>query len=100
MMTLPTSVFSPKHLGLAVHINQRFPSRKLSEHLYGRGYIIPYSELQHFLTSAAVHVSSQQQKTPSGGFIPPEIILKQQGGKLIVAIGDNWDHNERTTDGK
>lgn len=95
-----TAVPSPKHLGLAVHVHQQFGSRKLVEDLYALGYTISYTELLRFLTSAAVHVSSTQQATESGGFIPPEIVSRNNGGKLIVAAGDNWDHNERTVDGK
>ncbi|WAR16171.1 hypothetical protein MAR_030765 [Mya arenaria] len=38
--------------------------------------------------------------TPSGGIVPDNIASKQRGGKLVVAVADNWDHNERTVDGK
>lgn len=98
--TLVSSVFSPKHLGLSVHLHHDFGSRKLIEDMYCLGYGISYTELRHFLTSAAVHVTSTQHITPSGAIIPPEIIPRNCGGKFIVAAGDNWDHNEKTPDGK
>jgi hypothetical protein len=41
-----------------------------------------------------------QQVTPSGALIPLDIPPRNTGGQLIVGAGDNWDHNERTTDGK
>ena len=68
--------------------------------MYALGYGIPYTEWRQFLTSAAVHVSTIKPGTPSGGIIPPEIVHRQRGGRLIVAASDNWDHNERTVDGK
>ena len=98
--TLMTSVISPKYLCISVHFHHDYGSRKLIEDLHMLGYGISYSELRHFLTSAAIHVSTNQPGTPSGGVIPPEIASRQRGGKLIVAAGDNWDHNERTVDGK
>ena len=63
-------------------------------------YCISYSELRQFLTSAAVFVSSSQEITPSGAIVPHEITPKSQDGKQPVGVGDNWDHNERTVDGK
>ena len=98
--TLVTSVLSPKHLGLSVHLHHDYGSRKLIEDMHSLGYGISYTELRHFLTSAAVHVTSTQQITPSGAIIPPEIVPRHSGGKLIVAARDNWDHNEKTPDGK
>ena len=98
--TLGTPVVSPKHLGLSVHFHHDYGSRKLIEDMHALGYGISYTGLRQFLTSAAVHVSTIQPSTPSGGIIPPEIVHRQRGGRLIVAAGDNWDHNERTVDGK
>ncbi|MEW8548471.1 MAG: hypothetical protein AB2693_33630, partial [Candidatus Thiodiazotropha sp.] len=95
-----TSVFSPKHLGLSVHLHHDYGSRKLIEDMYSLGYGISYTELRQFLTSAAIHVTSTQHFTPSGAIIPPEIIPRTSGGQFIVAAGDNWDHNEKTPDGK
>lgn len=97
---LSTSVMSPKHLGLAVQLHHDFGSRKLVEGIHSLGHCISYPELRQFLTSAAVHVSSGQQPGPAGSLVPPELVPIDAGGRLIVAAGDNWDHNERTVDGK
>ena len=99
-MTLATSVASPKHLGLAVYLQHEFGSRKLIDLMHGMGYIISYTELCRFLTSAALHVSNQQESTATGSHIPPELTRRDDGGKFITAATDNWDHNERTVDGK
>ncbi|KAH3872115.1 hypothetical protein DPMN_035329 [Dreissena polymorpha] len=64
------------------------------------GYSISYPELRKFLTSAAEHGMNRQRVTPSGGIVPSHIAHRSQGGELIVAVADNWDHNERTVDGK
>ena len=98
--TLCTSIFSPKHLGLAVHLHHEFGSRKLIEDLNALGHCVSYAELRRFLTSAAEHIYIEQTVTPSGAVIPPEIVPRTNGGQLIVGAGDNWDHNERTPDGK
>ena len=98
--TLCTSIFSPKHLGLAVHLHHEFGSRKLIEDLNALGHCVSYAELRRFLTSAAEHIYTEQTVTPSGAVIPPEIVPRTNGGQLIVGAGDNWDHNERTPDGK
>lgn len=99
IMTLASNVFSPKHLGLAIHLHHEFGSRKLVEHLSYLGHCVSYGELRRFLTSAAVHVSNTQT-TASGCFVPRELQTREKGGKLIIGVGDNWDHNERTVDGK
>jgi hypothetical protein len=49
-----------------------------------------------FLYSAAEHSIKNQKITSSGGIVPNDIVSKQAGGKLIVAVADNWDHNEWT----
>lgn len=98
--TLATSKLSPKHVGLAVHFNHEFGSRKLIEDLYAMGYCMSYDELRRFLTSAATYVTTNQAHTASGAIIPPELIPKASGGKQVVCVADNWDHNEKTVDGK
>ena len=97
--TLATSAMSPKHLGLAVYLHHEFGSRKLVEHLSSLGYCISYSGLRCFLTSAVVYMNSTQN-SESGLFVPPQLRSKDMGGKLIISVGDNWDHNEQTVDGK
>lgn len=64
------------------------------------GYYMSYDELRRFLTSAAIHINSNQQQTPSGALVPKEIIPKSAGGNQVICVADNWDHNERTIDGK
>ena len=98
--TLNTKVISPKHLGLSVHLYHEYGSRKLIEDMHVLGYGISYTELRHFLTSAAIHVAMQSKLTPSGALVPQEVKSTEEGGTLILAAGDNWDHNERTPDGK
>ena len=98
--TLCTSIFLPKHQGLAVHLHHEFGSRKLIEDLNALGHCVSYAEHRRFLTSAAEHIYTEQTVTPSGAIIPPEIVPRANGGQLIVGAGDNWDHNERTPDGK
>ena len=64
------------------------------------GHCVSYDELRRFITSAAEHIYGEQIITPSGAVIPPDIATRADGGQLIVGAGDNWDHNERTPDGK
>lgn len=97
--TLATSTMSPKHLGLAIHFHHEFGSRKLVEHMFSLGYSVSYSELRRFLTSAALQVSATQTAR-YGSFVPPQVLPKESGGKMVIGVGDNWDHNERTVDGK
>ena len=98
--TLATSIFSPKHLGLAINLHHEFGSRKLIDDLSCLGHCVSYDELRRFITSAAEHIYGEQIITPSGAVIPPDIATRADGGQLIVGAGDNWDHNERTPDGK
>ena len=100
IMTQATSVLSPKHLGLAVHLHHQFGSRKLIEDLHALGSCMSYSELRCFLTSEATYITTKQRITPAGAIVPPDIVPKRRGGRQVVAAGDNWDHNERTIDGK
>lgn len=95
-----TSVYSPKHLGLGVHLYNDHGSRKLIEDMYRAGYTISYPEIRKFLTSAATYIMTNQEITPSGGIVPSELIHKDQGGKQVIGAGDNWDHLERTVDGR
>ncbi|XP_052801704.1 uncharacterized protein LOC128232273 [Mya arenaria] len=64
------------------------------------GYGISYSELRMFLSSAAEHAIKTQCITETGGLVPDNITHKRDGGQLVVGVADNWDHNEKTTDGK
>ena len=89
IVTLATSVASPKHLGLAVYLQHEFGSRKLIDLMHDMGYIISYTELCRFLTSAALHVSNQQESTAAGSYIPPELTRRDDGGKFITAAADN-----------
>lgn len=100
IIALSTSVMSPKHLGLATHLHHEYGSRKLVDTMNSLGYSISYTELRRFLTSVAVHITSGQDQGPAGSLIPPELVSKDNGGQQIIAVGDNWDHNERTVDGK
>lgn len=100
IVTLATSVASPKHLGLAARLHHDYGSRQLVDDMYHMGYSVSYTEVRRFETSAAQHVCDQQICTPSAAYIPPEITPRDRGGQLIVVVADNWDHNERTTDGK
>lgn len=45
-------------------------------------------------------MDKQQETTDIGSYMPPEIIPISEGWQLIVAGSDNWDHNERTVNGK
>lgn len=83
--TLISSVITPKHLGLTVHLHHTFGSKKLIEDLSVIGHTMPYSEIRHFLTSTAVHMSHSQEITPSGGLVPLNIRPRVDGEKLILA---------------
>lgn len=98
--TLSSCVITPKHLGLTVHLHHTFGSKKLIEDLSVLGHTMPYSEIRHFLTSAAVHMSHSQEITLSGGLVPLNIRPRVDGEKMIIVAGDNWDHNEHTLSGK
>ncbi|XP_060579912.1 uncharacterized protein LOC132736731 [Ruditapes philippinarum] len=98
--SLVSSVNSPKHLGLSVHLYNEFGSRHLVEDMSNLGYGISYSELRMFLSSAAEHVIQTQRITKSGGLVPENISHINDGGQYIVGVADNWDHNEKTVDGK
>ena len=101
IITESTSIWSPKHLGLAVHLYHEYHSRELVEDLYNLGHCISYTELRCFLTSAAIHATSTQTVTPSGAIVPrQEITPKDEGGTQVSCVADNWDHNEHTVDGK
>lgn len=100
IITCSTSKYSPKHLGLSVHLHHMFGSRGLIENMYNMGYGISYTELRRFLTSAASFIRSMEPPFASGAFIPPEMSHIEDGGKQIVAVADNWDHNDHTVDGK
>lgn len=60
---------TPKHLGLSVYLHHSYGSKKLIEDLHAHGYTWSYTEVRHFLTSAALHMSSAQDQTPSGRVI-------------------------------
>ncbi|WAQ97425.1 hypothetical protein MAR_030115, partial [Mya arenaria] len=95
------SVITPKHLGLTVYLHYTFGGKKLIEDLNVHGYTLPYTEVRHFLTSAALHTISSQQKTPS---VPCSMLMEDGHSRprndLIIAAADNWDHNENTLSGK
>ena len=96
-----TSIISPKHLGLAVYLHHEFGGRTLVDSLqHAMGYCISYTELCRFLTSAAEHINASQEPTSTGAYKPPEITSRNEGGHLIIAVADNWDHNESTADRK
>ena len=100
IMTMVTGNFSPKHLGLGIYVHHAYGSRLMVDMLYSLGHGISYTELRRFLTSAAVHMQSTQTVTASGGIIPKELKSKDNGGKQMIGVADNWDHLERTVDGK
>ena len=95
-----TSIFSPKHLGLAVQLHHDFGSRKLIEQLSFHGYCISYTELRRFLTSSAIFITDIQLENEKKVYIPPDLVRKDDGGTQVVSVADNWDHNEHTIDGK
>lgn len=98
--TLATSILSPKHVGLGIYLHHEYGSRKLVESMHNLGYSLSYDELRSFLTSAATFVTTNQIITPSGALVPREIIPKANGGQQVVCVADNWDHNEKTVDGR
>jgi len=98
--SLVTSAITPKHLGLTVHLYHEFGSRHLVEDMNSLGYGISYSELRMFLSSAAENAIKTQNITKTGGLVPDNITHRSFGGELVVGVADNWDHNEKTTDGK
>ena len=65
-----TSCSIPKHLCLTVYLHNVYGSKQLIVDLYTLDYTLPYTEGLHFKTSAANHMFSSQQKTPSGGLVP------------------------------
>ena len=83
-----------------MYLHHTFGSKKLIEDLNSLGYTMSYSEMRHFLTSAAVEMTNTQTATPSGGLVPVNITPRQAGEAVILAAGDNWDHNEHTISGK
>ena len=97
---LAAKVITPKQFGLTVYLHHQYGSKKLFEDLNEYGHTLPYSEIRHFLTSAAVHLAAEQVKTPSGALVPPNVQFNPECGQLVVAAADNWDHNERTFSGK
>ena len=76
--TLIAPIITPKHLGLTVYLHHTFGSKKLIEDLNILGYTMSYSEVRHFLTSAAVEISRTQTATPSGGLVPVNITQDRQ----------------------
>lgn len=98
--TLCTSVPSPKHVGLAVTFQHKYGKRDLIEILNTLGECMSYSATRQFLTSTAVYISKKQTPSEIQSFIPPELTPISEGGNLISAAGDNWDHDEHTVDGK
>ncbi len=47
--TAVTSIYTPKHLGLAVHLFNEFGSRMMIEDLYNMGYTVSYDEHNSYL---------------------------------------------------
>ncbi|KAH3727396.1 hypothetical protein DPMN_053330 [Dreissena polymorpha] len=83
-----------------MHLNNEFGSRHLIEDMYSLVYSISYPDLRLFLTSAAQQNIASHKITDSGGIVPDNILPRDQRGKLVVAVADNWNLNERTVDGK
>ena len=100
IMTLVTLTPSPKHQGLAIELYHKFGSKKLIDIISQKGHCMSYTEIRKFTTSAAIHVSSLQTPTPVGAHMPPDAVHRDKGGGFLIAAADNWDHNERTIDGK
>ena len=98
--SLATGIMSPKHLGLAVNMHHNHGSRKLIDMMSANGYGISYTELRHFLTSSALHVASIKEPSAVGFYKPPQLTSNADRNNFITTAADNWDHNERTTDGK
>ena len=65
-MTFVKPMITPKHLGLTVFLHHSYGSKQLIEDLNSHGYTLPYTEVRHFLTSAAIHMANVQQQTESG----------------------------------
>lgn len=63
---LVKSIITPKHLGLSIYLHHSYGSKKLIEDLHSHGYTLSYTEVRHFLTSAAIHMASVQERTLSG----------------------------------
>ncbi|KAH3865663.1 hypothetical protein DPMN_028705 [Dreissena polymorpha] len=68
--------------------------------MYSLVYSISYPDLRLFLISAAQQNIASHKITYSGGIVSDNILPRDQLGKLVVAIADNWNLNERTVDGK
>ena len=94
------SVVTPKQLGLGVTLHHKHGSSTLIKEVHESGHSISYSETRRFVTNAAFHVATSRTYTPSGGLVPNELAHKDDGGMQPIFVGDNWDHNERTIDGK
>ncbi|KAH3818848.1 hypothetical protein DPMN_120575 [Dreissena polymorpha] len=88
------------HKAMGVHLNNEFGSRHLIEDRYSLVYSISYPDLRLFLTSADQQNIASHKITDSGGIVPDNILPRDQRGKLVVAVADNWNLNERTIDGK
>ena len=100
IITLSTGTFSPKHLGLAMELYHNFGSRKLNELVYHLGYSVSYSELRRFLTSASSYIAQVTTQSKLQIYLPPEFKSKVENCGFVVCAADNWDHNEKTVDGK
>lgn len=100
LTALIAKVTTPKHLGLTVYLHHTYGSKKLIEDLCTYGHTLPYAEVRHFLTSAAVQLAAKQQRTDSGALVPANVQHRSGNGQLLVGAADNWDHNERTLSGK
>ena len=96
LTTLSSSIFSPKHLNLALYLHHNFGSRKLIDATNALGYCISYTELRKFITSAAIHIDQQQQVSE----VPPELVPINKVVQMILAGADDWDHNKHMLDGK
>ncbi|KAH3829778.1 hypothetical protein DPMN_103006, partial [Dreissena polymorpha] len=83
-----------------IHLNNEFGSRHLIEDMYSLVYSISYPDLRLFLTSAAQQNIASHKITDSGGIVPDNILPRDQRGKLVVAVADNWNLIERIVDGK
>lgn len=86
-------MFSQKHLKLSVCLLHEFGSGKLVEYTSSLGYCASYSELHRFLMLAAV---KQTQTTTSVRLVSHQTKENDE----IHDVGNNWDHNARTVNGK
>ena len=100
VINLVTACSTPKHLCVTVYLHNVYGSKQLIEDLHTHGYTLTYTEGLHFQTSAANHMFSSQQKTPSGGLVRNNVKRADDGGGLSVVAGDNWDHIAHILDGK